>query len=58
MTTSWLLPIFQTMLCGTFASELAMVQSPASATTILVAGVTVQGLGWMVAFLMYSAYVQ
>jgi tellurite resistance protein TehA-like permease len=58
MTPSWLLPIFPTMLSGTLASELATAAPAASATMILVAGVTTQGLGWTVTFLMYSAYIQ
>jgi tellurite resistance protein TehA-like permease len=58
MSPSWLLPIFPTTVCGTFASELATSEPAASATTILVAGFTVQGLGWMVTFLMYSVYIQ
>lgn len=58
MTPSWLLPIFPAMLCGTLASELVSAQPAASTTTIMVAGITMQGLGWMVSFLMYSVYIQ
>jgi tellurite resistance protein TehA-like permease len=58
MTPSWLLPIFPAMLCGTFASAIASTQPAASAMTIIIAGVTMQGLGWTVSFLMYSAYIQ
>ena len=58
MTPSWLLPVFPAMLSGTFASQIASSQPAASATTIIIAGVTMQGLGWMVSFLMYSAYIQ
>lgn len=58
MTPSWLLPIFPAMLSGTFASQIAPSQPPAAATAIIFAGVTMQGLGWMVSFLMCSAYIQ
>ncbi|KAK5107387.1 hypothetical protein LTR62_001330 [Meristemomyces frigidus] len=58
MTPSWLLPIFPAMLSGTFASGIARTQPADAALAIIVAGVTMQGLGWMVSFLMYSAYIQ
>lgn len=45
------------MLCGTFASTISPSQPPAHRLPIIVAGVTLQGLGWMVAFLMYAVYV-
>lgn len=57
MTPAWILPVFPIMLSGTFASLIAPDQPPAQRMPIIVAGVTFQGLGWMVSFLMYAAYV-
>lgn len=56
MTPSWVLPIFPVMLCGTFASLIAADQPLTQRMPIIVAGVTFQGLGFMVSFLMYSIY--
>jgi tellurite resistance protein TehA-like permease len=56
MTPAWILPIFPAMLAGTFASQISKTQPPQHQATILVAGITMQGLGWMVAFLMYAVY--
>ena len=44
------------MLCGTFASIIAADQPPDHCMNILMAGITLQGLGWMVAFLMFAVY--
>ncbi|MGI4851009.1 MAG: tellurite-resistance/dicarboxylate transporter family protein [Janthinobacterium lividum] len=56
MTPSWVLPILPVMLCGTLASLIASSQPPVQRAPIIVAGVTLQGLGWMVSFLMYAIY--
>jgi C4-dicarboxylate transporter/malic acid transport protein len=52
----WVLPIFPAMLVGTLASAIAKTQPPEHATTILVAGLSYQGLGMMIAIMMYSLY--
>jgi tellurite resistance protein TehA-like permease len=57
MTPAWLLPIFPAMLTGTFASQIVSTQPPQHQATIIVAGITMQGLGWMVSFLMYGIYI-
>jgi C4-dicarboxylate transporter/malic acid transport protein len=57
MTPAWILPIFPAMLAGTFASQIMKTQPPQHQATILVAGITMQGLGWMVSFLMYGVYI-
>lgn len=44
------------MLSGTFASAIAANQPPSHRMNIIMAGVTFQGLGWMVAFLMFAVY--
>lgn len=56
MTPAWILPIFPIMLSGTLASILAPSQPPQQALPILVAGLTFQGLGIMVACFMYANY--
>jgi len=45
------------MLSGTLASLISPTQPPAQRLPILVPGITMQGLGWMVSFLMYAVYV-
>lgn len=57
MTPAWLLPIFPAMLTGTFASQIVKTQPPEHQATIIVAGITMQGLGWMVSILMYGVYI-
>lgn len=57
MTPAWLLPIFPAMLTGTFASQIVKTQPPEHQATIIIAGITMQGLGWMVSFLMYGVYI-
>ncbi|KAK5686025.1 hypothetical protein LTS10_002138 [Elasticomyces elasticus] len=57
MTPAWLLPIFPAMLTGTFASQIVKTQPMQHQATIIVAGIAMQGLGWMVSFLMYSTYI-
>jgi tellurite resistance protein TehA-like permease len=57
MTPAWILPIFPAMLTGTLASSLMSTQSAEHRMSMLVAGVTFQGLGWTVAFLIYPLYV-
>lgn len=57
MMPSWILPIFPVMLSGTIASVIAEAQPARAAIPIVCAGVTFQGLGFSVAFIMYSHYV-
>ena len=56
MTPAWILPVFPAMLCGTVASVVAPSQSPEHALPILVAGISFQGLGIMIATFMFGAY--
>ncbi len=56
MTPAWILPIFPVMISGTLAQIVAPEQPPAARLAIIVAGISFQGLGWMVAFIMYAAY--
>jgi C4-dicarboxylate transporter/malic acid transport protein len=54
MMPTWILPIFPIMLSGTIASVIAGTQPPEFAVAITVAGLTCQGLGIAVAFMMYA----
>ncbi|PFH56993.1 hypothetical protein XA68_15659 [Ophiocordyceps unilateralis] len=54
MMPTWILPIFPIMLSGTIASVIADTQPDIAATPIIVAGLTCQGLGLSVAFMMYA----
>ncbi len=54
MMPTWILPIFPVMLSGTIASVIGASQPPAAGVPIVVAGLTCQGLGLAVAFLMYA----
>lgn len=53
---NWLLPILPVMLSGTIAGTIASSQTPSQAMDILVAGVTLQGLGFWVAIALYGAF--
>ncbi|PBP16580.1 C4-dicarboxylate transporter/malic acid transporter [Diplocarpon rosae] len=52
----WVLPIFPAMLVGTLASAIAKTQPPEHAMSILVAGLSYQGLGFFVSLFMYPLY--
>jgi tellurite resistance protein TehA-like permease len=52
----WVLPIFPAMLVGALASAIAKTQPAEHALPILVAGLSYQGLGMIVAIMMYALY--
>ena len=54
MMPTWILPIFPIMLSGTIASVIAETQPSSEGLSIVVAGTTCQGLGMLVAMMMYS----
>ncbi len=54
MMPTWILPIFPIMLSGTIASVIAERQPDHEAVSIVAAGTTCQGLGMLVAMMMYS----
>lgn len=56
-TTAWIVPVFPVMLTGTIASLVAEDQPPAQAIPIIIAGTAFQGLGFIVALLMYANYI-
>ncbi|KAI5461032.1 voltage-dependent anion channel [Mariannaea sp. PMI_226] len=57
MSPLWIFPIFPTLLTGVVASTIAPSQPPSQRLPILVAGVTYLGLGFSVAFILYSLYI-
>lgn len=57
MMPSWVLPAFPIMLSGTIASVVADHQPARSAIRIITAGITFQGLGFCISFMMYSHYI-
>lgn len=56
MTPAWILPIFPVLLGAVVASIIAPAQPLSSRWTITVAGITLLGMGWMVAFLILPLY--
>jgi C4-dicarboxylate transporter/malic acid transport protein len=54
MMPTWILPIFPIMLSGTIAAVICETQPPSAGVAIVVAGLTCQGLGLAVAFMMYA----
>lgn len=52
----WVLPIFPAMLVGTLASAISKTQPPEHALPMLVAGLSFQGLGMIIAIAMYGIY--
>ena len=57
MMPSWILPAFPVMLSGTVASVIAENQPARAAIPIITAGVTFQGLGFSISFMMYAHYI-
>jgi tellurite resistance protein TehA-like permease len=56
MTPAWILPIFPTIFGGLLASIVAPGQPLADSWTMVVGGITLLGMGWMIAFLIYGIY--
>jgi C4-dicarboxylate transporter/malic acid transport protein len=56
MTPAWILPIFPILLGGLLASIVAPDQPLAGSWTMVVGGLTLLGMGWMIAFLIYAIY--
>lgn len=53
---AWVFPVYPMLVIGPLASLMIPDQSPESALQLFIGGVTLQGLGWLVAMLMYSVY--
>jgi len=56
MTPAWILPVFPIMLSGTIASTIGADQPASETLPVLVAGVTFQGLGILIAIFFYSLF--
>ena len=56
MTPAWILPIFPIILGGLLASIIAPGQPLGDCWTMVVGGITLLGMGWLIAFLMYAIY--
>ncbi|KAF9731429.1 C4-dicarboxylate transporter/malic acid transporter [Paraphaeosphaeria minitans] len=56
MTPSWVLPVFPAMLSGSIASSIASSQPYEDRLPIIVAGVSYQGLGFLVSLIMMALY--
>jgi tellurite resistance protein TehA-like permease len=54
---AWILPVYPFLVLGPLAAVLEYSQPKSSALPILIGGITFSGLGWMVAFIMYTIYV-
>ncbi|GKZ32540.1 hypothetical protein AbraIFM66950_002021 [Aspergillus brasiliensis] len=57
MMPSWILPAFPVMLSGTIASVIAVGQPASSGVPMVIAGITFQGLGFSISFMMYAHYI-
>ncbi|KFA69031.1 hypothetical protein S40285_08457 [Stachybotrys chlorohalonatus IBT 40285] len=53
---SWILPAYPFLVTGTLAGTVAQAQPQWSAVQIIIAGLTGQGLGWMLALFIYVVY--
>lgn len=58
MTPIWIFPAYPLLIVGPFAGVLSSkIKSQADKLTIIVGGFTVQGVGFLVAFSIYAAFV-
>lgn len=53
---AWILPAYPFLVVGVLAANIAETQPPDSAIQILIAGICGQGLGWILAFFIYTVY--
>lgn len=54
---AWILPIYPFLMLGPLAANLVKSQPQSSGLPIMIGGLCFQGLGWSVAFIMYTVYV-
>jgi tellurite resistance protein TehA-like permease len=58
MTPIWIFPAYPLLIVGPFAGVLsAKITSPVQKLTVIIGGFTVQGVGFLVAFAIYAAFV-
>lgn len=53
---AWILPAYPFLVTGSLAGVIVQSQPAENALRIWIAGLTVQGLGWTMAFMMYTIY--
>lgn len=54
---AWILPAYPFLVLGPLAAKLAASQPVDAAVPMIIAGLLFNGLGWMIAFLMYGLYI-
>ncbi|EXJ71528.1 uncharacterized protein A1O5_05336 [Cladophialophora psammophila CBS 110553] len=57
MTPAWILPMYPLIVTGRLAGVILQHQQPPAGVPVFVAGVTFQGLGWLVTALLYAIWV-
>ena len=57
MTPVWIFPAYPMLIIGPHAGTLTSKLDPSPALTIAIGGITIQGLGFMVSLLVYSAFI-
>lgn len=57
MTPIWIFPAYPLLLIGPFAAVLSASIEPSRALEIIVGGVVLQGIGFMLSIMIYSAYI-
>jgi tellurite resistance protein TehA-like permease len=57
MTPVWIFPAYPLLIVGPFAANIAKKLPPDSALPIIIGGFMLQGIGFMVSLMIYSAYV-
>lgn len=53
---AWILPVFPPMLAGTIASVISAAQPPRTALTVVIGGLTCQGVGMLVSLMIYAIF--
>ena len=57
MTPAWILPMYPLLVTGPLAGVLLQHPNPGAGERMLVAGIALQGLGWMVTIFLYAIWV-
>jgi tellurite resistance protein TehA-like permease len=56
MTPVWIFPAYPLLIVGPFASKLSQKLPPENALPVIIGGFMLQGIGFMVSLMIYSAY--
>jgi tellurite resistance protein TehA-like permease len=57
MTPIWIFPAYPMLIIGPHAGILSAHLNPAESLTIIIGGFTIQGIGFLVSFMVYSAFI-